>query len=225
MDCRSETRAHDPFYAAKLKQAQEDYAVRKRDFEEKEAKAKADPQAWAIQAVYSANFMCDVPKAEEWAAKYTEFHRDGHWPPLVLADTCAACGQPEKAHAIYRDVVARYEKWVNSDLTTGEAMQVQEQMLFYLDLLPELDRMHAVLATLSERDKVWWRVKIECEDIERNASTPQVYARHINALIRGQFPGYQIELNAVFKKAITLDPKFLDEHPDFKPYYKPEPKQ
>jgi tetratricopeptide (TPR) repeat protein len=35
----------DPSYAAKLKQAQEDYAARKRDFEEKETKAKADPQA------------------------------------------------------------------------------------------------------------------------------------------------------------------------------------
>jgi hypothetical protein len=143
----------------------------------------------------------------------------------VLADTYAACGQPEKARAIYRDVIARYKKWLNSDLTAGEAMQVPEQMLFYLDLFPEVDRMHAILATLAERDKVWWRVKIECEGVERNAPTPEVYARHINALIQGQFPGYQPELNAVLAKAITLDPKFLDEHPDFKPDYKPGPKQ
>jgi tetratricopeptide (TPR) repeat protein len=99
----------DPFYAAKLKEAQEKFAAQRLDLAEKEAKARVDPKAWAISVVESAKFMCDVAKAEEWTAKYNEFHRDGHHPALVMADTYSACGQPEKARAMYRVVIARYQ--------------------------------------------------------------------------------------------------------------------
>jgi len=210
----------DPFYTAKLKEAREKFEAQKRDFAEKEAKAKVDPQAWAIQAVYSAKFMCDVPKAEEWTAKYNEFHRDGHWPALVMADTYAACGQPERARAMYREVIARYEKWVNTDLSTGEAIQVPDQQLWYLDLLPEANQMHIIRGTLYERDKEWWRVKVECEEAERGNPTSETYAKHANALIKGEFPGYLMELQTVLEKALKLDPKFLDEHPEYRSRYK-----
>jgi tetratricopeptide (TPR) repeat protein len=211
----------DPFYAAKLKEAQEKFAAQKLDLAEKEAKAKVDPQAWAIQVVYSAKFMCDVAKAEQWGAKYNEFHRDGHWPALVMADTYAACGQPEKARAMYRDVIARYEKWVNSGLSRQEAIQVQEQQLAYLDLQPEADRLHIILNTIFARDKDWWRVKVECEEAEqRGAPTAELFAQHANALIQGTPPGYEIELQSVLEKALKLDPKFLEAHPEFRPHYK-----
>ena len=216
---------YDPFYVAKLKEAREKFAAQKLDLAEKEAKAKADPKAWAIPAVYSAKFMCDVPKAEEWTAKYNEFHRDGHWPALVLADTYAACGQPEKARAMYRDVVARYEKWVNTDLTTGEAMQVSDQQMAYLDLQLELNRLRVIRGTLYARDKEWWRVKVECEAAERGSPTPGIYAQHANALIQGAFPGYEVELQMVLEKALKLDPKFLDEHPEYRSQYKEPAKQ
>jgi len=215
----------DPFYVAKLKEAREKLAAQKLDLAEKEAKAKADPKAWAIPAVYSAKFMCDVPKAEEWTAKYNQFHRDGHWPALVLADTYAACGQPEKARAMYRDVVARYEKWVNTDLTTGEAMQVSDQQMAYLDLQLELNRLRVIRGTLYARDKEWWRVKVECEAAERGSPTPGIYAQHANALIQGAFPGYEVELQMVLEKALKLDPKFLDEHPEYRSRYKEPAKQ
>jgi tetratricopeptide (TPR) repeat protein len=210
----------DPSYAFRLKEAQEKFAAQKRDLAEKEAKAKVDPQAWAIQVVYSAKFMCDVPKAEEWTTKYNEFHRDGHWPALVMADTYSACGQPEKARAMYREVIARYEKWVNTDLTTGEAMQANTPQLVYLDLLPEANRMHIILGTLYERDKQWWRVKVECEEAELGTPTSETYAKHANALIKGEFPGYQMELQPVLEKALKLDPGFLEKHPEFRSYYK-----
>jgi tetratricopeptide (TPR) repeat protein len=211
----------DPVYAAKLKEAREKFAAQKLDLAEKEAKAKADPKDWAIQVVYSAKFMCDVPKAEEWTAKYNEFHRDGHHPALVLADTYSACGQPEKARAMYRDVIARYEKWVNSGLSRQEAIQVQMQQLAYLDLLPEANRMHIILNTIFARDKDWWRVKVECEEAEqRGVPTPQLFAQHANALIQGTPPGYEMELQSVLEKALKLDPKFLEEHPEFRPHFK-----
>jgi tetratricopeptide (TPR) repeat protein len=216
----------DPFYAAKLKEAQEKFAAQKLDLAEKEAKAKVDPQAWAIQVVYSAKFMCDVAKAKEWTAKYNEFHRDGHWPALVMADTYSACGQPEKARAMYREVIARYEKWVNTGLSRQEAIQVQEQQLAYLDLQPEADRLHIILNTIFARDKDWWRVKVECEEAEqRGTPTPELYAQHANALIQGTPPGYEVELQSVLEKALKLDPKFLEEHPEFRSHYKEPVKQ
>jgi len=211
---------NDAVYAAKLKEAREKFAAQKLDLAEKEAKAKADPKDWAIQVVDSAKFMCDVPKAEEWTAKYNEFHRDGHHPALVLADTYAACGQPEKARAMYRDVIARFEKWVNTDLTTGEAIQVSEQQLAYLDLWPEANRLHTILGTLYARDQEWWRVKAECEAAERGFPTPEIYAQHANALIQGALPGYETELQTVLRKALALDSKFLEKHPEFRPHYK-----
>jgi tetratricopeptide (TPR) repeat protein len=210
----------DAVYAAKLKEAQEKFAAQKLDLAEKEAKAKADPKDWAIQVVYSAKFMCDVPKAEEWTAKYNEFHRDGHHPALVLADTYAACGQPEKARAMYRDVIARYENWVNTDLTTEEAIQVSDYQLAYLDLWPEANRLHIILGTLYTREQEWWRVKAECEAAERGFPTPEIYAQHANALMQGALPGYETELQTVLRKALTLDPKFLQKHPEFRPHYK-----
>jgi tetratricopeptide (TPR) repeat protein len=215
----------DAVYAAKLREAQENFAAWRRDLEEKEEKAKADPQGWAIQAVYSAKFMCNVPIAEKWAEKYNEFHRDGHWPALVLADTYAACGQPEKARAIYRDVIARYEKWMNSELTMQEAIQIQEMQLWYLGLVREVNRLHVILATVAERQKDWWRVKNELEALERTEPTPEIYAQLANALIQGTFPGYESEINTVIEKAVKLDPKFLEKHPDLKSYYKAKPKQ
>jgi tetratricopeptide (TPR) repeat protein len=216
----------DPFYAAKLKEAQEKFAAQKLDLAEKEAKAKVDPQAWAIQVVYSAKFMCDVAKAKEWTAKYNEFHRDGHWPALVMADTYSACGQPEKARAMYREVIARYEKWVNTGLSRQEAIQVQEQQLAYLDLQPEADRLHIILNTIFARDKDWWRVKVECEEAEqRGTRTPELYAQHANALIQGTPPGYEAELQSVLEKALKVDPTFLVEHPDFRTHYKEPAKQ
>jgi hypothetical protein len=216
----------DPFYAAKLKDAQEKFAAQKLDLAEKEAKAKVDPRAWAIQVVYSAKFMCDVAKAEEWTAKYNEFHRDGHWPALVMADTYSACGQPEKARAMYREVIARYEKWVNTGLSRQEAIQVQEQQLAYLDLQPEADRLHIILNTIFARDKDWWRVKVECEEAEQSGTpTPELYAQHANALIQGTPPGYEVELQSVLEKALKLDPKFLEEHPEFRSHYKEPVKQ
>jgi len=214
----------DTFYAAKLKDAREKFAAQKRNLAEKEAKAKVDPQAWAIQVVYSAKSICDVPKAEEWTAKYNEFHRDGHWPALVMADTYSACGQPEKARAMYREVITRYEKWVHTDLTTGEAIQVPDQQLSYLDLLLEANQMHIIRGILYERDKEWWRVKVECEEAELGAPTPETYAKHANALIKGEFPGYEMELQTVLEKALKLDPKFFDEHPEYRSSYK-EPTQ
>jgi hypothetical protein len=211
----------DPFYAAKLKEAREKFEAQKRDFAEKEAKAKVDPQAWAIQAVYSAKFMCDMPKGEEWTAKYNEFHRDGHHPALVLADTYSACGQPEKARAMYREVVARYEKWMNTELKRQEAIQVQTQTLQYLDLLPEANRLHIILNTIFARDKDWSRVKVECEEGEQSGTpTAELYAQHANALIQGEPPGYETELQSVLEKALKLDPKFLDEHPEYRSRYK-----
>jgi tetratricopeptide (TPR) repeat protein len=216
----------DPFYAAKLKEAQEKFAAQKLDLAEKEAKAKVDPQAWAIQVVYSAKFMCDVAKAKEWTAKYNEFHRDGHWPALVMADTYSACGQPEEARAMYREVIARYEKWVNTGLSRQEAIQVQEQQLAYLDLQPEADRLHIILNTIFARDKDWWRVKVECEEAEqRGTPAPELYAQHANALIQGTPPGYEVELQSVLEKALKLDPKFLEEHPEFRSHYKEPVKQ
>lgn len=216
----------DPFYAAKLKEAQEKFAAQKLDLAEKEAKAKVDPQAWAGAAIYSAKFMCDVAKAEQWTAKYNEFHRDGHYPALVMADTYSACGQPEKARAMYREVIARYEKWVNTGLSRQEAIQVQEQQLAYLDLQPEANRMHVILNMIFARDKDWWRVKVECEEAEqRGTPTPEIYAQHANALIQGTPPGYEQELQSVVEKALKLDSKFLEEHPEFRSYYKEPGKQ
>ncbi len=215
----------DPFYAAKLKEAQEKFAAQKLDLAEKEAKAKVDPRAWAIQVVYSAKFMCDVAKAEGWTAKYNEFHRDGHWPALVMADTYSACGQPEKARAMYREVIARYEKWVNTGLKRQEAIQVQMQQLAYLDLLPEANRMHIILNTLFERDKEWWRVQAECQQAEAGTPTPEIYAQHANALVQGEPPGYESELQSVLVKALKLDPKFFDEHPEYRSRYKEPAKQ
>lgn len=216
----------DPFYAAKLKEAREKFAKQKRDFDETEAKAKVDPQAWAGAAIYSAKFMCDVAKAEQWTAKYNEFHRDGHYPALVMADTYSACGQPEKARAMYREVIARYEKWVNTGLSRQEAIQVQQQQLAYLDLQPEANRMHVILNTIFARDKDWWRVKVECEEAEqRGTPTPELYAQHANALVQGTPPGYEQELQSVLEKALKLDSKFLEEHPEFRSYYKEPGKQ
>jgi tetratricopeptide (TPR) repeat protein len=215
----------DAFYAARLKEAQAKFEAQKRDLAEKEAKAKVDPQAWSIQAVYSAKFMCDVPKAEEWTAKYNEFHRDRHWPALVMADTYAACGQPEKARAMYREVIARYEKWVNTDLSTDEAIQVPMRQLAYLDLLPEANRMHIILNTIFARDKKWWRVRAECQEAELGAPTVEIYAQHANALIQDTTPGYEMELQSVLEKALKLDPKFLDQHPEYRSRYKEPAKQ
>jgi tetratricopeptide (TPR) repeat protein len=216
----------DPFYAAKLKEAREKFEAQKRDFAETEAKAKVDPQAWAGAAIYSAKFMCDVAKAEQWTVKYNEFHRDGHYPALVLADTYSACGQPEKARAMYREVITRYEKWANTSLKRQEAIQVQMQQLAYLDLQPEADRMHVILNTIFARDKDWWRVKVECEEAEqRGTRTPELYAQHANALIQGTPPGYEAELQSVLEKALKVDPTFLVEHPDFRTHYKEPAKQ
>jgi tetratricopeptide (TPR) repeat protein len=215
----------DPIYASKLNAAQEELAAGKLQLAQNEEKAKKDPRAWAIQAIYSAKFICNVAKAEEYAEKYNEFHRDGHQPPLVLADTYAACGQPEKARAFYREVIARYEKWMNSELTMQEAIQIQEAQLAFLDLGAEANRLHLILATLAERKKDWWRAKNELETLERVAPTADIYARHATALLQGKFPGYQSELDSVIAKGIALDPKFLENHPELKPYSKPRPKK
>lgn len=217
---------HDPFYEAKLKDAQEKFAAQKRDLAEKEAKAKVDPPNWVGAAEESAKFMCDVPKAEEWSAKYLEFHGDGHSPDLELADTYAACGQPEKARAMYREAVALYEKSVNTGLQRQKAIQVQTQQLAYLDLQAEAYRMHIILITIFAREKDWWRVQVECQEAERlGTPTPELYAHHANALIQGAPPGYEVELQEVLEKGLKLDPKFLNEHPEFHPHYKEPAKQ
>ncbi|MFZ0940633.1 MAG: hypothetical protein WAN63_14455, partial [Candidatus Sulfotelmatobacter sp.] len=140
-------------------------------------------------------------------------------------DTYSACGQPEKARAMYREVIARYEKWVNTGLKRQEAIQVQMQQLAYLDLLPEANRMHIILNTLFERDKEWWRVQAECQQAEAGTPTPEIYAQHANALVQGEPPGYESELQSVLVKALKLDPKFFDEHPEYRSRYKEPAKQ
>jgi len=210
----------DPFYAAKLKEAREKFEAQKRDFAETEAKAKVDLKLWAIATAISAKSMCDVAKSEEWIAKYHEFHRGGQYPVLVLADTYAACGQPEKARAMYREIIANYKKRVNTILTIDDAIQVPDKQLWYLDLLPESNQMHIIRGILYERDNEWWRVKLECEEAERGVPTSETYAQHANALIKGEFPGYQMELQTVIEKALKLDPRFLDEHPEYRSRYK-----
>ena len=127
---------------------------------------------------------------------------------------------------MYREVIARYEKWVNTGLSRQEAIQVQEQQLAYLDLQPEADRLHIILNTIFARDKDWWRVKVECEEAEQSGTpTPELYAQHANALIQGTPPGYEVELQSVLEKALKLDPKFLEEHPEFRSHYKEPVKQ
>jgi hypothetical protein len=105
-------------------------------------------------------------------------------------------------------------------------LTVQMQQLDYLDLLPEANRMHIILNTIFARDKEWWRVKAECEEGEqRGTPTAELYAQHANALIQGEPPGYESQLQSVLEKALRLDPKFLDEHPEYRSRYKEPTKE
>lgn len=207
----------DPVYRENYERAKGQLEAAKKKLSEAEEKAKADPRLMSGYVVEAARWACDLPKAEEYAAKIGP-----NWPstgPRLLAEAYSACGQYDKARALFRKVVDSFEKRLDSDLSYDEVIQVQEQALQFLELSPEAARLDLVKATLEERAGEWSIAHSYLESAERIAPTADIYAH----LARAIWKEYGAAANSRtiaedIEKGLKLDPKLLERYPELKPY-------
>jgi tetratricopeptide (TPR) repeat protein len=211
----------DPIYIAQTDSLKKQYEEGQAKLAEMEAKAKEDPKSWAIQAAYAAKFVCDLGKVEIYFAEFQKYFSDT--PPILLADSCAACGQEERARKLYGEIVAGFEKRLNSGLSYNDALQLQDNALQSMGMIPEMIRLRLLQATLAEREKNWIAAGSILERVSWDAPSAEVFARLANAEIKaGRMQG---DIQSVVQKAAKLDASILERHPELKPYYKPEPKR
>jgi tetratricopeptide (TPR) repeat protein len=212
----------DPVYRGSLESTRVARDHLEAELHAHEEKAKADPRNWAIQAAYSARFLCDLKKAEAYYAEFKKFFPDD--PPIFLAETYSGCGQYGKAIELCRQVVSNFESRLNSGLTYDQAIQLPEIKLQFLNLLPELNRLELVRATLMERAGNWQLARVYLERAVQAVPNANVYARLVRA-IRKENPNGAYQAQAIIEAALKLDAQFLEHHPDLKPYYKAETKK
>ena len=212
----------DPGYRAGLESARTARDHLEAELRANEEKARQDPKNWAIQAAYSARFLCDLKNTEVWYGEFQKFFPDD--PPIFLAETYAGCGQYEKAIELNRQAVATFEKRLNAGLTYDQAIQLQEQQLQFLDLLPELSRLELVRATLMERAGNWYSAKVYLERAVQAVPNADAYARLVHAILK-ENPNAAHQAQVAIEAALKLDAQFLEHHPDLKPYYKAETKR
>ena len=207
----------DPVYRTNYEGAKSGLEAAKKKLSEAEDKAKADPKTMSGYVVEAAKWACDVPKAEEYAAKI-----EANWPstgPRLLAEAYRACGQYDKARELFRKIVTSFEKRLDSDLPYNEAIQVQEQALQILELSPEAVRLDLVKATLEERAGQWSIARSYLESAERIAPTADIYA-HLARCISKEY-GATANTRTIaedIEKGLKLDPKLLERYPELKPY-------
>lgn len=207
----------DPVYRENYERAKGQLEAAKKKLSEAEEKAKADPRLLSGYVVEAAKWACDVPTAEEYAAKI-----GSSWPsagPRLLAEAYAACGQYDKARDLFRKIVDGFERRLDTGLSHDEAIQVQEQTLQFLELSPEAARLDLVKATLTERAGQWSIARSYLESAERIAPTADIYARLARAIWKGYgAAGNTGTIAEDIEKGLKLDPKLLERYPELKPY-------
>lgn len=206
----------DPVYRTNYEGAKSGLDAARKKLSEAEEKAKADPKTMSVYVVEAAKWACDVPKAEEYAAKI-----ESNWPsggPRLLAEAYAACGQYDKARELFRKIVDGFEKRLDTGLTYNEAIQVQEQTLQFLELIPEATRLNLLKATQQEREGKWWIALSYLQNAERAGPTAEIYARLAVANLKAYGRGNEGTVMQEVEKGLELDPKLLEKHPELKPY-------
>jgi hypothetical protein len=210
----------DTFYRATLESLKKGQKEGLEKLAEMEAKAKENPKDWAIQAAYYAKFVCNVQKVESYFAQYQKYFPVS--PPIIVADTYAVCGQEDKARKLYREILTRSEMRLDAGLTYND-IQLSDDLLRNLGLVPELTRLRLLRASLSEREKNWYIAVVELERASWDAPGAELYARlAIDKINAGHAAG---DIQSVVEKAVKLDPAVLERHPELKAYQRPMPKQ
>src|SRR6266853_1401731 len=210
----------DTFYRAKLESLKKGQKEGLEKLAEMEAKAKENPKDWAIQAAYYAKFVCNVQKVESYFAEFQKYSPVS--PPVIVADTYAVCGQEGRARKLYREIVTRSEMRLDAGLTFND-IQLSEDLLRNLGLVPELTRLRLLRASLSEREKNWYIAVVELERASWDAPSAELYARlAVDKINAGHAAG---DIQKVVEKAVKLDAAVLERHPELKAYQRPAPKQ
>ncbi len=210
----------DTFYRATLESLKKGQKEGLDKLAEMEAKAKENPKDWAIQAAYYAKFVCNVQKVESYFAQYQTYFPVS--PPIIVADTYAVCGHEDKARELYREILTRSEMRLDAGLTYND-IQLSEDLLRNLALVPELTRLRLLRASLSEREKNWYIAVVELERASWDAPGAELYARlAVDKINAGHAAG---DIQSVVEKAVKLDPAVLERHPELKAYQRPAPKQ
>jgi len=214
----------DSVYRANYEKAKAQLEEAKAKEREAIEKAKADPDHLSAYVVWAAKWTCDVPKAEEYAAKVKT-----SWPsagPGLLAQTYAACGEYEKARQTFGKIVEGFEKRVDAGLTYDEAIQVSDQSLQFLQLVPETARLNLVKASLEEKSEHWSIARSYLEAAERIAPTAEIYGRLARAILKGYGAlGNAGEIADDIAKGLKLDAHLLEKYPELKPYAPQEKKE
>ena len=210
----------DTFYRATLESLKKGQKEGLDKLAEMEAKAKENPKDWAIQAAYYAKFVCNVQKVESYFAQYQTYFPVS--PPIIVADTYAVCGHEDKARELYREILTRSEMRLDAGLTYND-IQLSEDLIRNLGLMPELTRLRLLRASLSEREKNWYIAVVELERASWDAPGAELYARlAVDKINAGHAAG---DIQSVVEKAVKLDPAVLERHPELKAYQRPAPKQ
>lgn len=219
----------DSEYEAQLQAAKQGQEAGLALIRDREQKAKADSRLWSGSVVEAAKWVCDIPTAEEYAARVNDSWPSTRW--RLLAETYEGCGRYEQARELYRKIIGDFEKRLDSGLTEQEVIQVHEGSLQFLDLLPELFRFDLLDATLSERRGGWQVAGVMVERAAAIAPSADVFARLAQDRLRahtdwnnGKLVNDYDVVEAV-KKGLKLDPKLLERFPDLKPYAPREPKK
>jgi tetratricopeptide (TPR) repeat protein len=210
----------DTFYRATLESLKKEQKEGLEKLAEMEAKAKENPKDWAIQAAYYAKFVCNVQKVDSYFAQFQKYFPVS--PPIIVADTYAVCGQEDKARKLYREILTRSEMRLDAGLTYND-LQLSDDLLRNLGLVPELTRLRLLRASLSEREKNWYIAVVELERASWDAPGAELYARlAVDKINAGHLAG---DIQSVVEKAVKLDPAVLERHPELKTYQRPASKQ
>jgi tetratricopeptide (TPR) repeat protein len=210
----------DTFYRATLESLEKGRKEGLEKLTEMEAKAKENPKDWAIQAAYYAKFVCNVQKVESYFAQFQKYFPVS--PPIIVADTYAICGQEDKARKLYREILTRSEMRLDAGLTYND-LQLSDDLLRNLGLVPELTGLRLLRASLSEREKNWYIAVVELERASWDAPGAELYARlAVDKINAGHLAG---DIQSVVEKAVKLDPAVLERHPELKAYRRPAAKQ
>jgi tetratricopeptide (TPR) repeat protein len=207
----------DPSYRRTYEDSKKNLGAARARLREAEQKAQSDPKTMSGYAVEAAKWACDLPKAEEYAAK-VEFKAAPSSGQRLLAEAYAACGQFQKARELYQKIIAGFEQRANSGLTYNEVLQVQDRSLQFLDLLPEECKLDLLRATFLENDNQWIMALNYIQDALRIAPTADLYARAAHANLQGYNQGNTGAVMQEVQEALKLDPHFLEKYPDLKPY-------
>jgi len=212
----------DPIYRKELESARKAREAASAKLRAMEEKAKADPKMWSVHAVEAAKWVCDIPKAEEYAAIMEKYQPYG--AGRSLADAYSGCAQFGKAIELYRKIIDSLEKRLDSGLTVIEALQVPEQSLQFLDLKPELMRLYLVQAAAAERSESWWEAHVALDRAAQLTPSADLYARLARATLKANGGDKGAAMQAL-AKGLKLDPKLLEKYPELKPYAPEEKKK